>query len=82
MIRSAGFCINCSVLCNYCRRYLPNAKCPQELSSLYRNVDRNECVKCHHRDPDNVDRYCLDRTIGYRTWCGAKQDNDIFDFVR
>jgi len=45
-------------------------------------VDRNECIKCYRRDPDNVNRYCLGHMIGYRTWCGATQDNDVGDFVR
>jgi len=72
-------------LCNYCRRYGPYAKCHRELLSSdrsYPNVIRNECVNCHRRDPDNVDRYCIDRMIGYRTWCGTAQDNDVGDFVR
>jgi len=85
MIRSAGYCRNCSVLCNYCRRYRLYTKCHSELLSLdmlYPNVVHNECVNCHRRDPDNIDRYCLDRLIGYRTWYGTVGDNDVSDFVR
>jgi len=85
MIRSAGYCSNSSVLCNYCRRYRPYAKCHSELLSLdmlYPNIVHNECVNCHRRDPDNIDRYCLDRLIGYRTWYGTVGDNDVSDFVR
>ena len=79
MIRSD----NSSVLCNTCRRYRPYARCHRELSdSSYPNVDRNECIGCYRRDADNVDRYCLDRMIGYRTWCGTAQNIDIGDFVR
>ena len=58
MIQSAGYCSNSSVLCNYCRRYHPYAKCHSELLSLdrlYPNVVHNECVNCHRRDPDNVE---------------------------
>jgi len=85
MIRSAGYCNNSSVLCNYCRRYRPYAKCHSEILSLdmlYPNIVYNECVNCHRRDPDNIDRYCLDRLIGYRTWYGTVGDNDVSDFVR
>jgi len=32
-------------------------------------------------DENNVGRYCLDRTIGDRTWCGTDNDIDVISFV-
>ena len=39
------------------------------------------CTVCQNGDENNVGRYCLDRTIGDRTWCGTDNDIDVISFV-
>jgi len=44
--------------------------------------DSNICTACQNGDENNVGRYCLDRVIGDRTWCGTVNDIDVINFVQ
>jgi len=70
--------------CVSCGEYRRNAKCYRRLSDVpgaYPDVDCNVCCGCERRDPDNVDRYCIDCMIGYRTWRGTAQDRVVGDYI-
>jgi len=68
--------------CFNCGEYHHTAKCYHHLSDAYPDVDCNVCCGCERQDPYDVDRYCINRMIGYCTWCGTAQDTVVGDLVR
>jgi len=89
MVRT-GQCRNCGVpsdeiLCFSCRKYRQCGRCYRHLPDhLYSTSDSNVhvCNACQNRDKNDVGRYCLDRVIGDRTWCGTADDIDVINFIQ